>query len=184
MTVAVGARFCPRCAAGLAGPPPTRCGACGYALYVNPRPTGSVIIVGGDTFLDACERNQHYFLALRRAREPQCGRWALPGGFCDGWEHPRDTAVREAREELGLEVRLDHFVGMYLGEYAYQDELLPVLDCFWLASIVSGHLRPDPVEASEHGWFPLADPPVLAFETMNRAMPDARARLEGIAAGN
>jgi len=173
VTSAVGARFCPRCAAGLAGLPPTRCGACGYALYVNPRPTGSVIIV-----------RDYTFLALRRAREPRRGQWDLPGGFCDGWEHPRDTAVREAREELGLEVRLDHFVGMYLGEYAYQDELLPVLDCFWLASIVSGQLRPDPVEASEHGWFPLADPPVLAFETMNRAMPDARSRLEGIAAGN
>jgi 8-oxo-dGTP diphosphatase len=41
------------------------------------------------------------FLALRRAAEPQAGQWGLPGGFCDGWEHPADAAVRE---ELGVDV--------------------------------------------------------------------------------
>ena len=33
-------RFCPACAAALPGPPPVTCGACGYAQFRNPRPTG------------------------------------------------------------------------------------------------------------------------------------------------
>jgi ADP-ribose pyrophosphatase YjhB (NUDIX family) len=128
-------------------------------MWVNPRPTGSVIIVDGSSFL-----------ALRRAREPRLGWWDLPGGFCDGWEAPADAAVREAREELGLSVRLDRFVGMYIGEYFYQEERLPVLDCFWLASVAGGSLTLDAGEASEHAWLPLADPPEMAFATMNRAL--------------
>lgn len=179
----VGARFCPRCATRLAGPPPTRCDACDYVLYVNARPTGSVIIVRDGQLRDARGRNQVQFLALRRARAPRLGWWDLPGGFCDGWEHPRDAAVREAWEELEVQVRLDAFVGMYVGSYHHQDELLPVLDCFWLATIVDGQLRPDPAEATEHNWFALVDPPALAFETMNQAMRDA-VRLDRIAAGN
>jgi 8-oxo-dGTP diphosphatase len=159
--VTVGARYCPRCAAALPGVPPTTCSACGYALYVNARPTGSVILLDGDRFL-----------ALRRAVPPRAGLWELPGGFCDGWEHPADAAVREAHEELGLTVRLDRFVGMFLGGYDFQGENLPVLDCFWLASRVDGELRLDPAESSGHCWLPVGDPPRLAFETMDRALAE------------
>ncbi len=164
--------YCPRCAAALPHHPPVACSACGYALWVNPRPTGSVIIVADASFL-----------AIRRARPPRVGWWDLPGGFCDGWELPADAAVREAKEELGVDVRLGDFVGMYVGEYHYQDELLPVLDCFWLASITAGEITLDPAEASEHAWLPLADPPEMAFATMDRALRDVRAGREGIDEG-
>lgn len=162
MTVA--ARYCLRCAAALPHHPPVACSACGYELWVNPRPTGAVIIVDGSNFL-----------ALRRARPPRVGWWDLPGGFCETWEAPADAAVREAREELGLSVRLDRFVGMYIGEYLYQEERVPVLDCFWAATIVGGTLTLDPAEASGHAWLPLADPPEMAFATMDRALADLRA---------
>ena len=153
--------FCPRCAAPVPHAPPVVCDACGYAQWLNPRPTGSVIIVESGRFL-----------AIRRARAPRAGWWDLPGGFVDGWELPADAAVREAREELGLRVRLGAFVGMYLGEYHYQDERLPVLDCFWLASVVGGALTLDSAEASEYAWLPLAEPPEMAFATMDRALSD------------
>ncbi len=168
----VDARYCPRCASALSGPPPTACAGCGYALFVNPKPTGTVIIVENGRFL-----------AVRRARPPREGWWDLPGGFCDGWELPADAAIREAREELGLTVRLDRFVGMYLGQYLYQDELLPVLDCFWLASIVDGEISLDPDEATEYAWFSLREPPELAFTTMDAAIVAVRASLESAAAG-
>lgn len=160
-----GARFCPRCAAPLPGAPPTRCAACGYALFVNPRPSGGVVVVrDGD------------FLVVRRATEPRAGLWELPGGFCDGWEHPADAAVREAREELGVEVVLGEPVGSYLASYEYQGETVPVLDAFWLAEIVSGEIRLDPREASECRWAPLDDPPPLAFPSMDAAIRDVAAR--------
>ncbi|MEV6923145.1 NUDIX domain-containing protein [Dactylosporangium sp. NPDC051485] len=148
-------RHCPRCG-GPTGAAPAVCPACGYAVWVNPRPTGTVIIVDGDRFL-----------AIRRARAPREGWWDLPGGFCDGFELPADAAVREAREELGVTVELGAFAGMYIGTYDYQEEHLPVLDCFWLATITAGEITLDPAEASEFTWLALADPPEMAFATMD-----------------
>jgi ADP-ribose pyrophosphatase YjhB (NUDIX family) len=164
--VTVDARFCPRCGAPLPGRPPTRCEECGYALYVNARPTATVVI------LDASGQR---FLALRRAVEPKAGLWELPGGFCDGWEHPSAAAVREAREELGVEVVVHGLVAMYVGGYEFQGETLPVLDTFWRASIVAGEIRLSP-ESSEYAWLPLDGTPPLAFETMDSVIRDVRAR--------
>jgi 8-oxo-dGTP diphosphatase len=163
-------RFCPRCGGPLDGPPPTTCGLCRYQMFVNPRPTATVVVVEDGSFL-----------ALRRAVEPAAGAWELPGGFCDGWEHPADAAVREAREELGIGVELGELVGMYLGSYAFQGEEVPVLDCFWLASI-----RPDdqkitinPDESSEFAWFRIDHRPALGFRTMELAMDEVAMRLAG-----
>lgn len=160
---------CPRCGASLPAPPPSACAACGYAVYVNARPTASIVVLDGDRYL-----------ALVRAREPNAGKWDLPGGFCDGWEHPADAAVREAREELGVRVRLDRFIGMYVGEYLFQEENLPVLDCYWSASILDGQLRPDPSEARGYDWLPLHDPPPMAFATQDKALRDLVAMLGSV----
>ena len=156
--------FCPRCGAALAEKPPTVCGQCEYQSYLNARPTASLIVHDG----------AGQFLALRRSREPAAGRWETPGGFCDAWEEPAAAAVREGREELGVDVELGPFVGMYIGGYLFQEELLPVLDCFFLARLPQGaRLALDPQESSEYAWLSIVGAPKLAFETMDRALPDA-----------
>ena len=56
-------------------------------------------------------------LLQRRADD---GTWCLPGGYADPNESPRETAVREAREETGLAVEPCELVGVYTrkpGEY-------------------------------------------------------------------
>ena len=35
------------------------------------------------------------------------GCWTLPGGFVDYGEHPREAAIREAKEELGIEIIIE-----------------------------------------------------------------------------
>lgn len=160
-------RFCPGCGEPLDAPPPVECRRCGYAIFVNARPTASVIVVDGGRFL-----------SVKRAIDPGAGLWEIPGGFCDGWEHPADAAVREAREELGVRVVLGDFVGMYVGGYEFQGELVPVLDCFWLARIEPGQqVTLNAVESSDFTWFEVKDPPLLAFPTMDSAIRDAAVRL-------
>jgi 8-oxo-dGTP diphosphatase len=65
---------------------------------------------------------------------------------------------------------------MYIGSYLYQDEHLPILDCFWVATIRSGDISLDPAEASTLTWADLDNPLPMAFATMDAALGDLRIR--------
>jgi len=43
---------------------------------------------------------------VKRAVEPGKGRWSIPGGAVELGEGVRDTAIREAKEECGLDIEL------------------------------------------------------------------------------
>jgi 8-oxo-dGTP pyrophosphatase MutT (NUDIX family) len=43
---------------------------------------------------------------LALIRHPRFGKWMVPGGHVEPDENPAQTAIREVREETGLEIRL------------------------------------------------------------------------------
>lgn len=64
-----------------------------------------------DIIIELKDRPGHPVVMIRR-RNPPHG-WALPGGFVDVGESVERAAVREAREETGLDVVLNNLLGCY-----------------------------------------------------------------------
>ena len=50
------------------------------------------------------ENQQGMILMAKASRGFFTGCWTLPGGFVDYGEHPRSAAIREAKEELGIDI--------------------------------------------------------------------------------
>ena len=79
------------------------CVACGFVFYLDPKiAVGTIIRTDGDRLV-----------LVRRAIEPGYGKWVFPGGYVDRGEPLTVAAIREAREECGLDVRLDGLVNIY-----------------------------------------------------------------------
>lgn len=69
-------------------------------------PSGDVPCVGG-IITDPAGR----LLLVRRAHDPEAGRWSLPGGKVEPGESVRAATAREVAEETGLEVVVGEEVG-------------------------------------------------------------------------
>jgi 8-oxo-dGTP diphosphatase len=52
-------------------------------------------------------------LLIKRLTPPFVGYWALPGGRAEPGESVEQTAIREVKEETGIEIRLIRKVGEY-----------------------------------------------------------------------
>ena len=50
---------------------------------------------------------------IKRKNPPYKGSWALPGGFVEYGETVESAAIRETKEETGLDVTLGDIVGVY-----------------------------------------------------------------------
>ena len=79
------------------------CGACGFVFYLDPKLAVGTII----------HDEQNRVVLVRRAIEPGYGKWVFPGGYVDRGEEVQAAAIREAREEVGLDVRIDGLVNIY-----------------------------------------------------------------------
>lgn len=161
---AVAYRFCPACGGELqprrlktGDPERLVCGRCGFVFYMDPKVAVGTIIRAADGRL----------VLVRRAIEPGYGLWVFPGGYIDRGEQVIEAAVREAREESGLDVRIDGLVNIY--SYSGATPIIIV----YAASIVGGALCTDE-ECLEARLFRIEEIPwdALAFRSTREALSD------------
>ena len=76
-------------------------------------------------------------LVVRRLRDPERGRWSVPGGKCEPGESTAAACVREVAEETGLGVAVDRLVGSV--ELLAPDGAIFAVDDF-VCSVVGGSI--------------------------------------------
>lgn len=74
---------------------------------------GSVSIKNPLLTVDTVIVHNGSVVLIKRKNPPYRGSWALPGGFVEYGETVEYAAVREAKEETGLDVALGSIVGVY-----------------------------------------------------------------------
>jgi len=93
-------------------------------------------------------------LLMKRSKKTKVypNTWGLVGGFLDWGETGAEGAAREAKEEIGVEVKVERFTGRYYNtSHPYK---IIVVSLPHYSKIVSGRPHPSqPEECSEVKWF-------------------------------
>ena len=148
-------RYCPLCGTKLSpqqrgGKRRPACPTCGFVQFRNPAP-GVVVLIEQD--------NQ--VLLGRRSGGYGAGTWGLPMGFIESDEDFLKAAIREVKEETGLEVEIRSILSVVSN---FLSPSLHTLAIVLLARVLGGELRAAD-DLDEVAWFPLAGPlPEMAFE--------------------
>lgn len=79
------------------------CNSCGWTWYNPPTPVTLVLVTMPDG--QVVYTRKHSF-------EP--GRWSVVSGFIPRGERAEETAVREVKEETGLDVEIVRFMGTHV----------------------------------------------------------------------
>ena len=130
------------------------CVSCHRVHYNDPK-----IAVGVAVFRD------DELLLVRRVMEPGRGKWALPGGWVDAGQDPREAAAREALEEAGVVVRVGEIVDAFLNPPADGGALFLLFRGHWVSGdAVAGD------DADDAGFFSRDSLPPLAFASTDAAV--------------
>ena len=112
--------------------PTCRNGLCGFILWQNSKPAVAVMI----------RDDKGQVLMTVRGIEPEKRKLDMPGGFVMFGEQLKDAAVREVKEELGVDVEIGECLGHWVDGYFYQGiddySFIAVME----ARIVGGEARP------------------------------------------
>lgn len=153
-------KFCPKCGNDLerkkiSGHIRHVCPKCNFVFYQNPKPTVGVFII----------ENKRVLLA-KRGITPYKGWWDSIGGFMEQGESPQETAIRETKEETGLDIKLTEILGT--ANDRYQDQ--HIVSIAFLAKIIKGKPAPSD-DVAQLKWFPLGKLPArISFEANKKAL--------------
>ena len=144
------------------------------ADYDRPSVTVDIVIL---TVRD----NDLKVLLIRRKGPPYQGMWAIPGGFIEMGESLEAAALRELKEETGVEqVYIEQ---LYTFGDPHRDPRTRVITVSYLALVEASQLKPLRAgsDADAAGWFSIYNLPDLAFDhrqILDYAASRVRSKLE------
>lgn len=139
--------FCPKCGNSIdKTSEPPHCSDCATTYYRNAKPCASVLPI----------RDGKVLLA-KRGRDPYKDAYDIIGGFMEADELPEVAALREAKEETGLDMKIISLLGIYSGRYGKDGDF--VLDIQYITEITDGKMQAQD-DVAELKWFNLDDLPL------------------------
>jgi len=92
-------------------------------------------------------------ILLVQEKQPRAyGLWNTPAGWLESGENPIDGAIREVKEETGLEIKINGLLGIYIGR-SIHDPNLTVNKIVFRASLIGGELKIPKDELLDIKWF-------------------------------
>lgn len=161
---ATAVHYCPRCRCALerrliGNREYPACPTCHYVHFHNPIPVAETIVTDAEGRI----------LLVKRKLPPRSGDWALPGGHIDFNESAEEAAVREVKEETGLEIKLSRLL-CTMGFPSMLNPEQSVLKAIFVGEIHGGVLTAgdDAEDAQFFHWSEL--PKNLATESVEMAL--------------
>ncbi|MFC9436746.1 NUDIX hydrolase [Nocardia sp. NPDC057030] len=104
------------------------------------------------------------------------GNWTMPGGAHDPGESLSRTAVRETREETGVDIRLVGLVGIFTDpthviHYTSNDEVRQEFTVIYRGEAIGGVPTPSD-ESTRVEWVPIGQIPALTMDASQRKRLD------------
>lgn len=124
--------------------------------YPHPAVTTDCVVFGYDG-------HRLNVLLIERGNEPYQGCWAFPGGFMNIDESAEEGAVRELKEETGLEVNIDQLRQFGTFTAVNRDPRERVITIAYYTIIEKTEVKGGD-DAAQAQWFPLDEIPPLAFD--------------------
>ena len=129
------------------------------------------------TALALIERDDGKVLIIWEGDAPYHGCWVIPGGYVQLDETVEQAAIREIREELGVEVALQGFVGVY-DDFMEDMDNTPIHNVLiaFKAEILGGELNVTS-EATEYAWISPKNVLKLSMpQVMKRILTDSASK--------
>jgi len=117
-------------------------------------------------------------LAARRTRKGDLA-WGLPKGLIERSEDPRHTALREVREETGLEAEIEDDLGEISYFYVWEGVRVRKSVRFFLMRATGGDMSRHDHEMEDVRWFPLEEAIETAAYSSEREVMEKAAEALG-----
>lgn len=117
----------------------------GHENWINPATGVSAYVIKGSKVLFGV-----------RSFNPGKGKLDVPGGFVEIYESAEQAAIREAKEEFGIDITLEYCFGTYPSVYDGR----PALNVVFIASMTDQDITPaDDMSGGDPVWRDIEDLP-------------------------
>ncbi|MBR2876237.1 MAG: NUDIX hydrolase [Clostridia bacterium] len=142
-----------------------------YIKWIRGKVGHEKIII---VYAGGCIFNEKGEVLLQKRAD--CNKWGFPGGAVELGETPEMAAIREVKEETGLDVEVDKLIGIYTDSdvVCVNGDKVHSICIGYEMSIVGGELISDENETLELKFFSLNNMPELFCKQHEELLRDVK----------